>query len=408
VKLPKASLEVLQTTADSSSGKMWTAVLAATPIALTVLATILAGLSNSEMTLAQYHRALAAQNQSKAGDQWSLFQAKRIRGTSVEMTVDLLNALTNVDSAASLPVPELAHKVLHELEDAEKVARGLDEQLQRGSTKAGTRAAKAAAQLRMAAAEQAAVVKPLSERLDRDQQAGALREAVACLDNGELPQATISPIGDLTLQEALSAIETHRPDRDIAPMLGKISERTIETTWDICEDNIEIIDKADKRASDAIDRLGGSLQTLRSAAVRYQRALREARDAMESTDSTAAKEPLAALTRSGRTMDEETDQALKRFKIAQHGYAARRYRREAAFNEQAAKLYELQVRKSGLTSERHRTRAKQFFYGMLVAQAGVTVASLSLALRHKSLLWSLAAVSGIGAVVFGAYVYLYM
>ena len=57
----------------------WGKVLAATPIVMTVIATLLAGLSSSEMTRAQYDRSLAAQHQSKAGDQWSYFQAKRLR-----------------------------------------------------------------------------------------------------------------------------------------------------------------------------------------------------------------------------------------------------------------------------------------------------------------------------------------
>ena len=58
----------------------WGKVLGMTPVVMTVVATLLAGLSSSEMTRAQYTRALAAQQQSKAGDQWAFFQAKRLRG----------------------------------------------------------------------------------------------------------------------------------------------------------------------------------------------------------------------------------------------------------------------------------------------------------------------------------------
>src|SRR5215470_8456739 len=75
----------------SSSTKNWKqAALTATPVILTVVATILAGLSTSEMTLAQYHRSLASQNQSKASDQWGFFQAKRIRETGMEEAFDRL------------------------------------------------------------------------------------------------------------------------------------------------------------------------------------------------------------------------------------------------------------------------------------------------------------------------------
>jgi hypothetical protein len=41
-------------------------LLSATPVVMAVVATMLAGLASSEMTRAQYARALAAQQQSKA------------------------------------------------------------------------------------------------------------------------------------------------------------------------------------------------------------------------------------------------------------------------------------------------------------------------------------------------------
>ena len=65
------------------------------PIVLTVMATILAGLSSSEMTQSMYFRSLAAQHQSKAGAQWAFFQAKRIRGTTMESGGDLILALAD-------------------------------------------------------------------------------------------------------------------------------------------------------------------------------------------------------------------------------------------------------------------------------------------------------------------------
>src|SRR5437016_14681066 len=69
--------------------------LAAVPVVLTVMATILAGLSSSEMTQSMYFRSLAAQDQSKAGSQWAFFQAKRIRGTTMESGGDLIRALVD-------------------------------------------------------------------------------------------------------------------------------------------------------------------------------------------------------------------------------------------------------------------------------------------------------------------------
>lgn len=75
---------------------VWGKVLTATPVVMTVLATMLAGLSSSEMTRAQYARSHAAQLQSKAGDQWGFFQAKRLRGALQENTLDLLRNSTEV------------------------------------------------------------------------------------------------------------------------------------------------------------------------------------------------------------------------------------------------------------------------------------------------------------------------
>ena len=68
----------------------WESVILMTPVVMTIFATLLAGMSSSEMTKAQYHRSLSGQNQSKVGDQWGFFQAKRIRGTAMEMGIDLL------------------------------------------------------------------------------------------------------------------------------------------------------------------------------------------------------------------------------------------------------------------------------------------------------------------------------
>jgi len=74
----------------------WGKVLAATPIVMTVIATMLAGLASSEMTKAQYARSAAAQLQSKAGDQWSYFQAKKLRSAAARNTLDELAATVEI------------------------------------------------------------------------------------------------------------------------------------------------------------------------------------------------------------------------------------------------------------------------------------------------------------------------
>lgn len=74
----------------------WGKLLSVTPVVMTVVATLLAGLASSEMTRAQYDRALGAQLQSKAGDQWSYFQAKKLRGAMQRNSLELLQASAEI------------------------------------------------------------------------------------------------------------------------------------------------------------------------------------------------------------------------------------------------------------------------------------------------------------------------
>jgi hypothetical protein len=89
----------------------WGKTLTATPVIMTVIATLLAGLASSEMTRAQYDRALGAQLQSKAGDQWSYFQAKKLRGTMQRNSLELLQAAADVhplENPALEKIPSVA------------------------------------------------------------------------------------------------------------------------------------------------------------------------------------------------------------------------------------------------------------------------------------------------------------
>jgi hypothetical protein len=83
----------------------WGKILGMTPIVMTVIATMLAGLASSEMTKAQYDRSLAAQLQSKAGDQWSYYQAKKLRSAVAHNTLDLLAATSEVSPLEGSALP---------------------------------------------------------------------------------------------------------------------------------------------------------------------------------------------------------------------------------------------------------------------------------------------------------------
>jgi hypothetical protein len=93
----------------------WGKILTATPVIMTVVATLLAGLASSEMTRAQYDRALGAQLQSKAGDQWSYFQAKKLRSAIQYNSLELLQATADVhplENPALEKIPSVAAPAL--------------------------------------------------------------------------------------------------------------------------------------------------------------------------------------------------------------------------------------------------------------------------------------------------------
>src|SRR5207247_5445585 len=100
--------------------------------------------------------------------------------------------------------------------------------------------------------------------------------------------------------------------------------------------------------------------------------------------------------------------ALASVRAARQDFTSRRYEKEARYNQESAELFELQVRRSGVDSERHRLRSRNFFYAMLCAQAGVTIASLALAKSRKSFFWAIAGAAGVLAIALGGYVYIAM
>src|SRR5579859_1315822 len=146
----------------------WGKVLLATPVVMTVIATMLAGLASSEMTRAQYDRALGAQRQSKAGDQWSFFQAKKLRSALQRNSLDLLQSTTE----------------LHPL-DADRLKN-----LVQSDSKAGELLASAAGQ-----------------------------KAAVALQKGDLPGDGSPAALDPKIQSALDALEALKPDTNVTALM---------------------------------------------------------------------------------------------------------------------------------------------------------------------------------------------
>jgi hypothetical protein len=265
---------------------MWGKILSATPVVMAVVATMLAGLASSEMTRAQYSRSTAAQQQSKTGDQWAFFQAKRLRSALQLSTLDVLQ--TSME--------------LHPLDAA------------------------------MAASFTA-------------------------------PPAPGKQAVDAGVQAALDAMEAHRPDPQVIAQVARLDDHVLEEAVASAQARADAYDAATGPASKTVAQLEG-----------------------ESAGRPNHRDVVAARLR----------------------YTAQRYDTEARLNQAIANLYELQVRKSNLTAERHERRSQRFFFGMLAAQAAVIISTFAIAAQKRNLLWSLAAAAGLAAVGFAVYVYLYV
>ena len=163
----------------------WGKILSGTPVVLAVIATMLAGLASSEMTSAQYDRSLAAQLQSKAGDQWSFFQAKRLRSALQNNTLDLL------------------------------------------SSSAGTRALDAAG---------------FGGRAATTLATPAGTQTWEILRSGTLPKPPPAPPMNPAIQAALAAVEQARPDAEVSERLAKIEPNDLEQALRAAREHVMAFD----------------------------------------------------------------------------------------------------------------------------------------------------------------------
>lgn len=340
---------------------VWGMILTATPVALTALATAFAGLSSSEMTQAMYHRSLAAQHQSRAGDQWAFFQAKRIRGSGIESSLEVLQAVGH-------PEPF----------DPRKVDARLGKMIDTLGKQAGSEWADE-------------ISGPLERIKQIRQQLAALQgdkaDGLSYLTAARLPSVEPRPLPDAearqNYEEVVAAITKRQPESETTALVVRLRPETIDEAIRLAEDDADRFDKACEEANELVRQLRSIFKDL-GAAIRSFRG-----------DKGPLREAVATFDRLDAS-----------FRAVAMDYEARRYRQEAAFNRRAAEAYEVRVRRSGVESDRHRERSKRFFYSMLLAQVGATVSALALARAQRSLLWLLAAVAGVVALGFTGYVYL--
>jgi hypothetical protein len=392
-------------------------LITSTPVVLSVVATVLAGLASRELTLAHYYCSLAAQEQSKAGDQWNFFQAKRIRGTILETVAAGGAGLAAADPVDAVRLEATASRLAGDLNQLERDADGL----RRATGTAGPTLAAAREPLSAAAERLSAVLRRESGKLDaahkRLQQALARRpveQALGYLTGGALPTIEEHPVKDEGIREALAAIDTRQPDSRVNPLVARIPVEKLEAAIEDAEANAREFDERSKPAGSALKQLD-ALFAEQAATVRgCTRAVRDVQAALTLAPSGEGKSladvraGLAALERTAVALRTTADEEEQDFRAAYQAYTARRYDQEARYNQAVAELRELVVRKQGLVSEAHRRKSALFFYCMLAAQGGVTVATLALSIRYRSVLWGLATVAGLTAVLFASYIYLGM
>jgi len=178
-------------------------ILAATPVVMAVVATMLAGLASSEMTRAQYDRSLGAQQQSKAGDQWSFFQAKRMRGAFQRNTAELLQAVSDVHPLERATFKKWAEKV------QPKLATLLESQ--------------------------------------------SGKDALDFLQRGKVPSISAAPPPDATLRAALEGLENLAVDSEMAALLAPIDDKELEASVRVAREQSQLFDEASKPINQTID-----------------------------------------------------------------------------------------------------------------------------------------------------------
>jgi hypothetical protein len=431
---------------------LWETILTATPIILTVIATLLAGTSSGEMTKAQYHRAVAAQNQSKVGDQWAFFQAKKIRGTTLEMAILNLRAAFGFVLVGRKDLLALSEGLVEDLKRAEQKAAALENH--KGGEHDGAAALpKSAKGLREKLAEQRKQAEKLRGEMENALAKADKEKAFDYLNSNKLPVAKdeeaegpktkavvqLRPTAVVPreaekinphIPEALKDVQARKLEGDMKGVLARVSPADLEKAIDMAQKRAVAFEDLSGPKEKAYGQIEGILRRQLALAQTFEREASNFRAAVMGGGKEGRAGPVAGaaappastgqpglpeaqgavgeLVNLASAASLAARQLTNGFTIAQLDYNFRRYDREARYNQAIASLYELQVRKSALTSDAHRRRSALFFYGMLAAQAGVTISTFALAVRQKSVLWSLASVAGLTALSIGAYVYFYI
>jgi hypothetical protein len=197
-----------------------------------------------------------------------------------------------------------------------------------------------------------------------------------------------------------------RPEREIALLVYPIDEDKLRQAVEAAEARAKAVETEGKEVEDALKPLDELVDQFERRAYSLHRAVIDLEAALREESDRAGddlRKAVAEVVRTDGAMQRNLG-PLRDYKAARKDFTARRYDREARFNQQVAGPYELRVYKNGAVSDRYRERSVGFFYAMLMAQGGAAVGSLAMASRRKGALWFLAFVAGLAAALYSAYV----
>ncbi len=392
-------------------------VVTSTPVLLTVIATFMVGRSSTEMTMAQYHRSVASQNQSKVGDQWGFYQAKRIRGQILEGTADLLLAQGRTPFGART-LPDAAHEMVNHLRAARsalvngKLPPGAEDKTKEGLALIGKDLDALIAAAEKGAAHTEASLNSAAQDKAEVLSAESLQHALEALyakaanHDGEAQQHSkeaeaLDPEQAALIAQIIGEIKTRKPESEIAAIALKLKEESLRSAIHNADRRADVIYRSGKRIEKVLEKLDALVDRQSSVGLDFQRIAHRLRVALP-----AGGADLAAWERSAEAVRTLNARMQADYKAARHAYSARRYEDDARSNQELAYLYEVKVVLNSARSDKHLLRSKMFLFAMLVAQAGVTVATLAIAVKRKSVFWALATLTGLVAIGFGLYVYL--
>ncbi|MGD0540137.1 MAG: DUF4337 family protein [Tepidisphaeraceae bacterium] len=357
-----------------------------TPVILTVLATVLAGVSSSEMSAAQYYRSIAAQMQSKASDQWGFFQAKRLRE---EQSLNSIQILENLTQPTPLDAESLRIAGKHLVDQMKRAIIETVDSSYSTASNAGV-----ARELTDCTDR----VDSLVQQLNRATTQPDAADAMASFFRGDMPRIQEETINDPAITDSIRAVDARVPEADLEGRAGQIDEPRLDRAVAIATDNAVAFDNAIGRAEQGVSRIAAIFDGIAQKTSAFERTARWVSDQVDEN----------VFDKSTVSVQELAGQLSAAISVARLRFNSARYDRDARYNQVLAQLYEVRVRKESFLSERHRLRSKEFFYVMLGAQTGVTIATLSLAVRRRMVLWGIAVAAGLAAISFAAYVYLFV